>query len=236
VAFPPSGELLLFRVETKSGQRGPFRDAGYREHPRVGRIRELLDEGRMRTIAEITVFNRHYFGLVTPVDLGYLVADGMTIDGAGEHRAITAFEGKTARPLWSIPVPGGPSTSMALRLDPTGRVLAVGQEQQDAEFTLLEMPGGRRIGVIPANRSLGPEADSWLAEVHPLWSKGTVYSLFRRDEPRAVLTLAPEVVPVSRHAFPFSPDGRRLAWGNSDGTVDVAELDQLRHHMQPIDP
>src|SRR5262249_39009396 len=27
VAFPPSDDLLLFRVETKSGQRGPFRNA-----------------------------------------------------------------------------------------------------------------------------------------------------------------------------------------------------------------
>jgi hypothetical protein len=43
------------------------------------------------------------------------------------------------------------------------------------------------------------------------------------------------LVPVTPHVFPFSPDGRRLAWGNTDGTVDVAELDDVRQLAESIE-
>ena len=36
--------------------------------------------------------------------------------------------------------------------------------------------------------------------------------------------------------FQFSADGRSLAWGNSDGTVDMAELDEVQLHPKPTEP
>ena len=226
LSFQPSGQLLLFRVETKSGEYGPLRGVDHRQHPRIGRIRELLDSGSMRTIAEIIDFNRHVFNHVSPDDLSYIVLDGVNIDAAGEHRSIAAFDGKTAKPLWSIPVSGGVRASVQLRLDPTDRLLAI-CENPNTECPLLEMPGGRQVGTIRRNESLGPGAGSWISVNRPSWSREQVYSLFRRGEDRSVLPLASELMSTIVGAFHFSADGRSLAWGNSDGTVDLADLEQL---------
>jgi serine/threonine protein kinase/WD40 repeat protein len=232
LAFTPSGPLSLFRVETESGERGPLRDADYREHPRVGRIRELLDSGRMRTIAEITAFNRHVFSRVAPDDLSYIVVDGVRIDAEGERRSIAAFEGTSAKQLWSIPIPGGPRTSVDLHLDPTGRLLAM-CEGSSRQYTLLEMPGGRRVGTMQENSVLGPGAEMWISPDRPLWTKQPAFSLFRRNDDRPVLTLATEVMPVmSTSVFQFSADGRYLAWANSDGTIDLAELQGLNKALK----
>ena len=51
------------------------------------------------------LFNRHVFDQVAPDDLSSIVVDGVTIDAAGEHRSIAAFEGTSAKQIWSIPVP-----------------------------------------------------------------------------------------------------------------------------------
>ena len=95
LAFSDSGSLTLFRVETRSGERGPVRDASYELYPRVCRLRELLDSGRMRAIAEIGTFNRHVFYHVAPRDLSFIVVDGVTIDAAGDRRSIVSFDGRS---------------------------------------------------------------------------------------------------------------------------------------------
>jgi WD40 repeat protein len=234
LAFRPEGQLLLFRTETKTGERGPFRDADYRQHPRVGRIRELLDSGRMRTVAEITVFNRYVFDQVAPDDLSYIVVDGVMTDADGEHhRSITAFEGKSGKQLWSMPVPGGPGASVSLSLDPTGRILAV-RQSPSSECTLREMPGGQRIGTMSTHAALGPRADSWISAARPRWSKERAFSLLRRGDDRPVLILGTEVMPAIAGVFRFSPDGHGLAWANSDGTIDVAELNELQGPIKRI--
>src|SRR5262249_54274481 len=125
LAFHPSGRLLLFRVETKSGELGPFRGVPYEKFPRVGRIRELLDSGRMRTTAEITAFNRNVFNRLAPDDLSDIVIDGVRIDATGERRAISGFDATTGRQLWSIPIPEGPGLTVSLQIDPTGRILGI---------------------------------------------------------------------------------------------------------------
>src|SRR5262249_25492273 len=81
--FQPSGRLISVRVETKPGTRGPFRDVPYEQFPRAVRIRELLDSGQTRTLAEIDRFNRFVFFAVAPDDMSYLAVDGMTIDATG---------------------------------------------------------------------------------------------------------------------------------------------------------
>ncbi len=51
---------------------------------------------------------------------------------------------------------------------------------------------------------------------------------------RAVLSLATEVMPAIAGVFQFSPDGHGLAWANSDGTVDWAELNEIQGPVKTI--
>src|SRR5262249_8328929 len=126
MSFDPSGGIHLFRVETRSGERAPTRDAPYELFPRVGRFRELLDAGRMRTTSEITAFNRHVFFRAAPESLAYVVLHGVNIDEAGAHLSIAAFDGKTGRVLSSIPVPDDPAVAVSPLLDPDVHVLYLG--------------------------------------------------------------------------------------------------------------
>jgi len=234
LALPPSGQLLLCRVETTSGERGPSRDAPYEQYPRVCRIRELLDAGRMRTIAEITAFNRHVFSEVAPDDLSYIVVDGVSIDASETRRSITAFHATTGKQLWSVPIPSGPSTSVSLHLDPTGQVLGVGQGY-GTECDLFRMPVGTRVDSLRDLESLGPRAAVWIARNRPSTATGNSYLVLRRGDDRPVLTLGAEAMPSIAGQFRFSGDGSGLAWANSDGTIDVADLNiiQRGNEMRP---
>ncbi len=201
LAFRPSGQLLLFRIETKSGERGPFRDADYRQHPRVGRFRELLDSGRMDTIVEIAAFNRHVFTDLAPDDLSYFVMDGVNIDTAGEHRSIAAFDGRTGKPKWSYSIPGGPSTGVSIQLDPTGQVLCIARSDR-SECDLLRMPVGTRIGPMKFPVSIGPGANIWIEEDPLKGATDTSYLVFRRGENRPILTLGTRATPHNRECVP----------------------------------
>jgi serine/threonine protein kinase/WD40 repeat protein len=227
LAFHPSGRLLLFRVETNSGDRPPFRDAPFERYPRVGRIRELLDSGQIRTSAEITAFNRHVFFAAAPDDLSYVVLDGVNIDAAGIHRSIATFDGGTGRALWSIPIPGGPDSAVSQFLDAAGSVLYV-DEGRRSNWTLYRMPGGEPIGSMTGIVAFGPGGDSWIREERPSWSNQPVYTLFRRNAGRPMLTLATEAMPTFSGQFQFDADGHSLAWCNADGTIDVADLEVVR--------
>ena len=223
LAFSASAALTLFRVETRSGKHSPSRDVTYEQDPRVCRIRELLDAGRTRIIAEIALFNRHVFDSAAPPDLRFVVVDGVNIDAEGEHRSLTSFDGRTGKQFWSIPIPGGPKTQVQIRLDPSGQVLSVDQGRP-GECDLFRMPEGTPIGSMMRLAALGPRADFWLTrDAHPGANQPSAI-VFRRGDTRPVLSLGTEEMTTTASGFQFSSDGRSLAWANSDGTVDIADL------------
>ena len=233
VALPAVGPPTLFRVETRSGERGPFREVPYDQDPRVCRIRELLDSGRVRTVAEIGSFNRHVFNDVAPTDLSFVVVDGVTIDAEGEHRSVVCFDGRTGKQLWSIPIQGGPKSGVFMRLDPTGQVLCFGQGD-GGECDLLRMPAGTRIGSMKRPEALGPGADVWVSRDDRAGAKQATALVFRRGQDRPVLSLGTQAMTTTATGFRFSTDGRSLAWANSDGTIDIVDLADLERPMKVI--
>jgi hypothetical protein len=60
------------------------------------------------------------------------------------------------------------------------------------------------------------------------WTGGGVHCLIRRGEDRPMLTFGEDIRPYRADRFEFSTDGRFLAWSNSDGPIDVADLDVIR--------
>jgi len=60
------------------------------------------------------------------------------------------------------------------------------------------------------------------------WTGGGINCLIRRGEDSAMLTFGEDIRPYRADRFEFSTDGKFLAWSNSDGTIDMADLDVIR--------
>ncbi len=227
LVFADSGELVLLRVETKSGERAPLRDADYRQYPRVGRLRALLGSGQMRAMLEVTHFNRHVFSCDITRDGRYIVFDGMRIDEGGPHHSIIAFDALTGKQVWMIPRGTKPDGG-GVYFDASGHFLVV-NDDVESRSPLRTMPGGGTLEKMKPPIALGPNAREMVTELPTAWTGGGICCLIRRGEDRPILTFGEDVMPYRPTGFVFSADGRFLAWGNSDGTIDVADLDVIRH-------
>jgi WD40 repeat protein len=229
LGFGPSGQLRLFRHETKQGTKPPAHGVPYQEYPRVGRFRELLPGGEMRTVGEIKRYNRHLCWSVAPSDLSYVVVDGVSADSTGLHESLALFPWAADQPRWSIPKTT-PGIGVSSGLDPAVRLLAYGFEPEDP-FTLLTLPDGTPTGSLPAFRACSPGAELRVEEHHLAASDRSIYPVVRRGSDVPLCTLGADAFFRIGPSFAFSPDGRSLAWSYEDGTVVVAELDRLNEQL-----
>jgi serine/threonine protein kinase/WD40 repeat protein len=122
IRFQDGKRLLLFRYETQGGKRGPFGDAHPGEHPRVFRLRSLLSEGSLDTIAEIDDFNWHAFAVAAAPDGSTFAAEGLHVGTEGKRRVICAYDGGSGEQLWSVPSPVE-QLAATLSIDPGGSLL-----------------------------------------------------------------------------------------------------------------
>ena len=235
LGFDTSGRLRLFRVETKPGTRAPGRDAPFAEFPRVGRIRELGPSGRMRTLAEIDRFNRHVFCAVAPIDLSYVVVDGLTGDGEGSRRRVASFDTSTGGQLWTIAQPN-PRLVGSILLDPSLHVLSVftGDDDPPTLYRMpqggpLELPGRPEAARLTARRRVVKDGSGSFSR--------TLIDILRDDEGPTLLTLGAETFShpgVGGDSTAFSPDGRSYAWTQRDGTVALTDLKELNRRLTPL--
>ncbi len=224
LAFHTSGKLLLFRVETPSGQWGE-------DQPRVCRIRDLLGLAPSKPIAEITVFNRRVFKTVAPPDGAYFAVEGIQKGPNGESRSLKAFDGLTGNELWSLRLtPTFESADPSL--DPSGKFLTLHATKLPV-VTLLEMPSGKLLRTADGYlQGLGPEARYWIRHP-PIESSSPPYGfrLFRFGDMTPLVTLGIDV-PTAKAQF--NAAGSHLAWGNLDGTVTVCDLRAIQRRLAQV--
>ena len=111
-------------------------------------------------------------------------------------------------------------------LDPNGRFLPypIGA---DNKSRLVRLPGGEAMGEVDTPRAISPAGDAFAGP-----AENDACLLYdRRGRSRGLklgmdwrLVLMPE----------FSPDGKRLAWGTKDGTVLVANLEEVRRRLKQL--
>jgi serine/threonine protein kinase/WD40 repeat protein len=232
LGFHPSGKLLLFRLETRDDV-WPFGTDPV-EHPRVCRIRELLEPNKTRLIREIRDFDVTVYGAESPRDGSYFAVDGWGGSPKVRTRKIKAFDGPTGKEIFSIDSAWDRESGRGVQVDPTGRYLTimVGQTTTDKNIMLqVGMPAGKVLGPIEDfSKSLHPKSRYWfgLSQMFP-----QALTLVRRDDERVLVSLRID----SKGDLPsqqFNANETHLAWGTAEGTVFVCELGQVQQRLAAL--
>jgi WD40 repeat protein len=213
LAFTPSGKMLSARVEVRPGMQ----DQDWR-------LRELVRPDTARTIAERKPFNGWTANSMASLDGSCFV---IKILQDGRTFAI-AFDGQTGAERWSIPLETKLGSYLAQ--DPQGRLLSIFPHDRPGQGILMDMASGRRLGTLASGPpTLGPRAHFLVLGAG---GPGRGFSLLRRGEAIPLVVLGMDTSPSC--APLFSPDGSRLAWGNSDGTLTVCDPETIRGQLDRV--
>jgi WD40 repeat protein len=229
LAFHPSGKLILGRLETKDGLRGPYSNAPPRDYPRVYRVRDLLGPDPVKPILELDEFNWHVFDSAAAPDGRYFVVDGKG-GPDGEKRIVKVFEPLTGKMLYER-APEFRGRYGCIRLDPTGRVMWL--EDPDGRFSLVELPSGRFLRSMKIGGYMAPDARVQAISVDAAGKVGLKHGLALENERgRHLVVLGVDAegsgIPV------FDASGRAFAWGSVEGTVYVADLVQVQARLAAV--
>jgi WD40 repeat protein len=212
MAFHPSGKLLLFRWEK-----------------RVYLVRDLLGAQPLQPFAQLHGFERQIFDAASSPDGRYIIAEGY----GGPHGAdlrIKAFESLTGRELWSVDPKRPDSKSGRVYVDPTGTVVS-GELAHDDTARLYRMPGGEFIRDLPWKPGcIGPGGQMWATTMAVAPKRQPGVSLLRHQDKLPLIVLGIDRR-ISSIVMQFDREGRRVAWGNADGTVSVCDLEEIRNRL-----
>jgi len=220
-AFNARGtSLFYFRVERCAAADpglAPAPSGHPGKGPLVGCMRNLLGATPLVGLWDTAAFrNRAYAAEMTRDGTAVVVASGA--DG-GEHvlQLLDAAQGKE---LWSLR-----SSGSRFSLDAQGKYLAISNVSGQGA-TLLELPACRMVDQLPRFPDCLAPAAAFGSE--PRTPGG--YAIFRRrDRPLAVTLGAHKEVTSIKNQF--SADGRLIAWGNIDCSVNVCRVEELRREL-----
>jgi WD40 repeat protein len=205
MAFDHEGKsLFLFRAERE-------------EIASVCRLRNLLAARPESPLWENSYFDGRVHTSAMTRDAAYVVVAGER-GRAGARKTTRLFRTSDGADLTA-----NESMRLGYELDTSGKVMAIENGTKGAD--LLELPSGRqidRLGSFPT--CLSPGA------VYVMARQPNGFGLYRRHDELPLVTLGMNVTSLSMQAQ-FSSDGKRLAWGNVDGSVFVCEIEELRRQL-----
>ena len=103
LAFPHANHLFLYRVETETGEVGPFTAADPSKHPRVCRVRDLLGSEPLKPLAEIKDCNLHVYGAECSPDGKYYVVTGLSGSQGRTKLVANLYDGPAGKKLGGLP-------------------------------------------------------------------------------------------------------------------------------------
>jgi WD40 repeat protein len=231
LAFHPSGDLLLFRAETQDGKRYPLSDAPYDRFPRVCRLRNLLGPDQARLLVEVKDLNATVFFSGASGDGKYFAVQGMQ-DGPGGKRFLLKVLDGGGKELWSRQVSMG-NAGGRLVIDPSEEVLAHAESSAVEGFgrtRLVRTSTGAEHGSCPTlPAALGPQAQFWVGQD---LNTGRGYAVYRTGEQEPLIVFGTDTPVVEE--VRVNRAGTHLVWGNTDGTVIVCDLEQVRGRLDEV--
>ena len=233
LAFHRPNQLMLLRTETKDGETPPNGLSSSVNHHRVMRLRNLLGDRPTEPLRTITDFNRFVHRSAATPDGKYFVVEG--VGGLkGYTRSVNAYDGHTGAKLWTFPSRKRLDTSSWFLFDPTGKILSLHDDDRGHSI-LLEMPSRAALGDLnELPHCLSPGAKYWLsiAAVESA-DRSLVYSIHDRERMSPKLQIAVNSS-TSAVVTQFSPDGRQVAWGNTEGSVSICDLDKVQRRLAEV--
>ena len=226
IAFADPNRLLLFRVETESGEGGPSSGFDARKYPRVCRVRDLFGPRPIQPLAEIRDCNLHVFHAECSPDGMRYVIEGKGDTSGRVTRVANLYEGLSGKKLGALPTQLPIDVDGAVfRFDTSGMVLAydtgVGTSFLDStsRAVLRQFHGG-------LVECLGPGASRWLVLEGGTVDRPFAFSLFDRDRPEPLFRFMLDPGNGSNGKPQFSADGSHVIWGIPNGVmlVDLVEV------------
>jgi WD40 repeat protein len=216
LAFDKAGRLLLVRAEVERS------DTAQRSH--VSTVRDLLGDPT-RPLACIRDFNRAIDRIRVPDDGSYLVLVGECDSDSGLPQ-IAAFDAVTGARMWKH---NGYTDryGRGIWLDPAGASLAYYRPSGvKDEHEVVAMPEGDTAGtvIIPSPLGMHPKGTHWLVD------NGRGAMFFDVERSVELVNLAIDNGQATSEAA-FSHDGRYAAWCNRDGTITLADLEEVRRRL-----
>jgi WD40 repeat protein len=239
LAFTADGkELRSYRLERTSGKLPPIPWNHDLKDPRVLRFRRLIPQKPPEELWSFPGQKGTSFantrllamlGQICDVDGSICLTDAVWIDAARKpSRQLVALSGKDGKIVWSHPGPLKQPMVSYLRLGPDSRFVWTYRDRASETGQLVDLHTGKSAGELPYGLdSLSANARYWIK------SSGGVSHLYRRGSNVALTRLG-----FDRHAAnnsaSFSPDGRLIAWSNSDGSVSLFDIQRVRRRLTSI--
>ncbi len=232
IAFCSSGDLLLFRCESSDGRQLPLWENDFQVSPRVCRIRNLLGPDPLRPLAELRDFNRRVYGAVAVADGRCYIVNGWHDGPDDRFRAILALDGLGGKELWSIRYGGHDNEPRRAVLDWTGDHFVVMKTEagRTDRLSLREVKTGNEVGSLDHWPGSPSPDGTCFVEIAPSYNGISL----RGYDDYLLLNLGIDQRAASGNAKTFSADGKRIAWGNADGSVMVAELDEIQPRLAKV--
>jgi hypothetical protein len=195
-------------------------------------FRDLLAADPLASLAVLKDFSQQIIVAAAPPDAAFFVAEGVG-GPKGDQRIIKVFDGLTGQVRWTFR-PTRSFSSAELFLDPAGSLLAFYPDdsmigENPRSILVLRMPTGEPVGSLKSwVRNLGPDAKVWCAQSDRGWG------VYQQSEKPPVVRLGLDIE-SSCVVSAFHPNGNLVAWGNADGTVTLADLNEVRRRLATLD-
>ncbi len=236
LAFPEPNRLLLYRVETETGEFGPFERVDPIKYPRVCRVRDLLGPNPLKPVAEIRDCNLGVFEAQCSPDGKYYAIEGIGGSPGNAIRIANLYEGTNGKKLGPLPTQKPVRFDIGVfNFDPSGAVLNFTYDDGSQSY-LLEMPSRAVLRQFEqAPRCLGPLAKRWILSSSATVDQAGTLALLDPERQEPLIRFLLDLAGTTWTGKPqFSPDGLHLVWGNPSGAVTVVDLVEVNRRLSEI--
>ena len=216
--FDSTGRLFLFQWDGTPGMPGECV------------VRELSGTNYLEPLYHRRFFDGRIFHSCLSGDGQVLAVCGSRFNGSYTNHVLQVLNPQTGQLLCSPPAPNT-GDGDAFFLDASGRLLGYASGPSK-RIDLYKIPSGRLTGHFVGRVGEASLGAKWLA--HRLGPGDSMVGVrvWQRDSPQQSVVLGAGLEGPGDPKF--SPDGRFIAWGTTDGTVLVAEMAEVFHRIEEL--